>query len=162
MKKKQSISLSSIVKEYLNEDITTPSSENLPTTSNKTSVDIANTILTKIRQAITANTRPGWKMGVRKYAIELLTKFKDNTPPLPFNEKSFLNGSTNWREYSEDGNSLIYNEDIAQRVCTPKQLKLSDNGKKEPSRDVTWIDVQGNALYQAFQLIKDYYSKEQI
>ena len=33
--------------------------------------------------------------------------------------KKLLNGAMDWLEYSEAGCALVYDEDIAERLCTP-------------------------------------------
>lgn len=157
----KNINLKSLIKEYTSDTENQDSIES-PT---KTSIDIANTILTQIKSTINDNVTSGWKHAIKLYAIDLLELFKENnakTPNTPFVEKEFLDGASNWREYSENGNSLIYTEDIAERMCTDRQLKLVGGGKKDPSKHMTWIQLQGNALKQAFDLIMKYYSKEQI
>jgi hypothetical protein len=66
-----------------------------------------------------------------------------------------LNGARDWRQYSEGGCSLVYNEDIAVRLCTPSELKKTSNGMRNPNASETWIDVQARALQQAFWLIRN-------
>lgn len=161
----KNINLKSLIKEYTSDTENQDSIESPTTLPTKTSIDIANTILTQIKNTLNDNGTKGWKRAIKLYAIDLLEWFKQNnakTPNTAFVEKEFLNGASNWREYSMDGNSLIYTEDIAERMCTDKQLKLVGRGKKEPSKHMTWIQLQGNALKQAFDLIMKYYSKEQI
>ena len=36
---------------------------------------------------------------------------------------ALLNGAVSWQEYSDGGCSLIYDGDIAARVCTPSEYK---------------------------------------
>ena len=36
---------------------------------------------------------------------------------------ALLNGAERWQEYSDGGCSLIYDGDIAARVCTPSEYK---------------------------------------
>ena len=72
-------------------------------------------------------------------------------------ETIFLNGAISWKEYSYSGNALIYDGDIAKRLCTPSELarvthkdgSLSDRAN---SRE-TWLDCQARALFQAFQIL---------
>ena len=66
-----------------------------------------------------------------------------------------LNGARSWHDYSWGGCSLIYDRDIANRVCTISELKKTDNGTKRPNRREEWLDVQARALHQAEMLIKE-------
>lgn len=111
-------------------------------------------------EAITAaindrKTRSAWDKGVTLYALELL----DNLRDLPAAEsrqeiqKALLNGARDWREYSWGGCSLIYNGDIAERLCSPSELKRCRGGEWRPNRREEWLDVQARALYQASRLI---------
>ena len=60
-----------------------------------------------------------------------------------------LNGATSWRVCSWDGSSLIYDFDIAERLCTPSELKKTRNGERRPNSREDWLDVQARALTQA-------------
>lgn len=59
----------------------------------------------------------------------------------------------NWIRYSEGGGALIWNVDIAKRVCTPSQYKKLENviGTWEDKHE--WIKIQARCLYDAAQLI---------
>jgi hypothetical protein len=96
-----------------------------------------------------------WKRGVREYALELLDNdwitLEGKTSKEI--EKHLLNGASDWNSYSYDGCSLIFNSDIAERLCTPSELKSRNGGDWNPTRDTTWLDVQARALYQAYWLI---------
>ena len=100
--------------------------------------------------------RSAWSKGVKEYAIELLED--RNIDELPTDrreiEKILLNGASDWSEYSWGGSSLIYNEDIAERLCTPSELKKTKNGERRPNSRENWLDVQARALFQACQMIK--------
>ena len=109
-----------------------------------------------IRATITASrARSAWDKGVTLYALDLL----DNVRDLPDTDnrqeirKALLNGAGDWREYSYGGCSLIYDGDIAERLCTPSELKRTRGGDRRPNRRENWLDVQARALYQAFRLI---------
>ena len=60
-----------------------------------------------------------------------------------------LNGASDWSQYSWGGCSLIYDGDIAERLCTPSELKKTRNGERRPNSREDWLDVQARALYQA-------------
>ena len=112
--------------------------------------------LEAIKNAIEARkTRSAWDKGVNLYALELL----DNLRDLPASDsrqeiqKALLNGASDWREYSYGGCSLIYDGDIADRLCSPSELKRCRGGEWRPNRREEWLDVQARALYQASRLI---------
>ena len=77
---------------------------------------------------------------------------------LPRNEKELkewlLNGAMDWEDYSYGGCSLIYDSQIAERLCTPSELKKKDGGRLEPNSQESWLDVQTRALRQACIRIK--------
>lgn len=100
--------------------------------------------------------RSAWDKGVRLYALELIDSLEERAQwddDLPTNirqlDRWMLNGASSWNEYSEGGCSLIYNRDIAERLCTASELKKTDNGRKAPNANESWIDCQARALYQA-------------
>lgn len=101
--------------------------------------------------------RSAWARGVKAYALELL----DNLDELTADQladpaavrAALLNGAQDWQEYSDGGCSLIYDSDIAARVCTPSELKRTRNGERYPNSRETWLDVQARALSQAARLV---------
>lgn len=107
--------------------------------------------------------RSAWDRGVKLYALELIDELNDHirygnfaeediTSPRVL-EKAMLNGASCWPEYSWGGCSLIYNEEIAERLCTATELKRTHDGQREPNARERWLDVQARALFQAAQLI---------
>jgi broad specificity phosphatase PhoE len=68
-------------------------------------------------------------------------------------KKELLNGAANWREYSYGGCALIYDADIAERLCAPSEYRRTREGKRAPSTGESWLDVQARALGQAATLI---------
>lgn len=101
-----------------------------------------------------------WKRGVKEYAYELLDNLEEKAQSyerLPKNgrelEEWILNGAISWDEYSYGGCSLIYDRDIAERLCTPSELKKKDGGRLAPNSQESWLDVQIRALYQACIMI---------
>lgn len=103
--------------------------------------------------------RSAWNKGVNEYAFELLESLDEAISGGYFAEEdlrspamlrsALLNGASDWAQYSWGGGSLIYNEDIAERLCTPSELKKTRGGEWRPNRSEEWLDVQGRALYQA-------------
>lgn len=68
-------------------------------------------------------------------------------------EKLLLNGAVDWKQYSEGGNHLFSNYDIANHYCAPSEFKRTKEGSRNPNGDETWLDVQSRALYQAAAMI---------
>lgn len=115
------------------------------------------TTIEVIRNAIeTTKTRSAWDRGVKAYALELLEEYENNygsdaCAPI---EADLLNGAHDWSQYSWGGCSLIYNRDIAARLCSSSELKKTHNGERKPNSHEEWLDVQARALFQSAQLIK--------
>lgn len=109
--------------------------------------------------------RSAWDKGVAAYALDLLNEYVENSEynglkennfmieDSPSFRKNMLNGAQDWSEYSEGGNSLIYNEDIAQRLCSPSVFKRKKEGDLNPDSRMTWIDLQSVALRRAMYKI---------
>ena len=99
--------------------------------------------------------RSAWDKGINDYAYDLLDKVEvaaqDGKQLNTISEwkEAMLNGAQNWGEYSYGGCSLIYDCDIAKRLCTPSELKRKRNGELNPNSRESWLDVQTRALYQA-------------
>ena len=106
----------------------------------------------EITQSIEAtNPRSAWDKAVKTYALELLEECAETlTRDLG---RELLNGAENWREFSYFGNSLIYDKDIAERLCSPSELKRCRGGARQPRGGETWLDAQACALFQAARLI---------
>ena len=103
-----------------------------------------------------ANTpaRSAWRKGVRSYALEMV--FSAEGSPLASVadlKKELLNGARTWKEYSEGACSLIYDADIAERLCSPGEYRKTRQGERAPNRGETWLDCQARALGQAATLI---------
>ena len=114
----------------------------------------------KIEEIITAleerKDRSAWDKGVTVYALELLEVYEERAEYESRDAedheefKEWLkNGADSWEAYSWGGSALIYNGDIAQRLCTPSELKKTRNGERRPNSREEWLDVQARALYQA-------------
>lgn len=108
--------------------------------------------------------RSAWDKGATLYALELLEQIQERAryechdPINPEEFKAYaLNGAENWNEYSKGGNALIYDEDIAARLCSPSKLKRCKGGELPPNSRENWIDVQATALYQAFRKAESAY-----
>lgn len=94
-------------------------------------------------------TRSAWSAGVKTYALEMLSDLEGDYSPA-----ALLNGAWDWAEYSAGGCSLIYDADIAERLCTPSELKRKRDGDLPPNRSESWIGCQTRALRQAARMIE--------
>lgn len=119
----------------------------------------------EIRKAIeqdNATERSAWGRGVGVYALELVDGLQEwqewnNGAEIPTDrkelEKALLNGAENWARFSDGGCSLVYDCDIAKRLCTPSELKRTRNGERNPNGRENWIECQARALFQAFRKV---------
>lgn len=105
--------------------------------------------------------RSAWDNAVTQYALDLLEDIQwcaNDAERLPLDgvelEQWALNGASCWEQYSNGGCSLCYDGQIAERVCTPSELKRKHGGAYEPNSRETWLDVQARALYQACNRIR--------
>lgn len=119
-----------------------------------------NEIINKLNEQ---KNRSAWDKGVNEYALELCESLEeslkynelDEVPESPkILEKMLLNGADNWSQYSWGGCSLIYNGDIAERLCSPSEFKRCKEGDCRPNSREEWLDTQARALYQACNRIK--------
>jgi hypothetical protein len=91
-----------------------------------------------------------WTNGVNEYAEELKQFLADEK--LEATKENMLNGADDWKQYSYGGNALIYNDDIAERLATPSEIKhqtRKDGLSSMANASETWLDVQARALNQA-------------
>lgn len=114
----------------------------------------------KLYQSIESEKqRSAWDKGVTKYALELVEQLGEQINGGYFEEldlteskkvrAALLNGAANWSQYSWGGCSLIYDSDIAERLCNPSELKKTRNGERRPNSREDWLDTQARALFQA-------------
>ena len=119
--------------------------------------------LNEIKAAVEATkTRGAWAAGVKVYALMILETITERAEyegeeqdTLEELTEYALNGARDWKQASEGGCYLFYNEDIARTLCNPTELKKTDNGRRNPNSRENWIDCQARALYQAYNLIKE-------
>jgi len=122
-------------------------------------------IVDTIRAAIhSRRDRSAWDKGVNLYALDLLDDLEERCAhagrePETREELTawLLNGAENWQQYSEGALSLVCDCDIAERLCTPSELKRTHGGERQPNRYELWIDVQARALNQAATRIRRAY-----
>lgn len=100
--------------------------------------------------------RSAWDKGVTVYALELI----EEAQAAGYDELTredcksvLLNGARDWSQYSYGGCSLIYDPDIAKRLCTPSELKRTRDGERRPNSREEWLDTQARALFQAYKRI---------
>lgn len=110
--------------------------------------------------------RGAWMRGVKEYALE----FVEHLQEMETNNEircvellqydgylmeCLMNGARSWQEYSYGGSALIYNEDIALRLCNNTELNKTYKGQKNPNKYENWLDVQVRALMQAYKLLRE-------
>ena len=110
--------------------------------------------------------RSAWDKGVTKYAFELVEELEERAAYEGRNPAAgaeckewMLNGAQDWNSYSWGGSSLIYDGDIAERLCTPSELKKTRHGERRPNSREEWLDTQARALYQACNRVSRIYSR---
>lgn len=124
------------------------------------------TIYEKITVALESRKdRSAWNRGVTAYALELVEELEErvayegrNPEPGAECREWMLNGAQGWGEYSWGGSSLIYDGDIAERLCCPSELKKTRNGERRPNSREEWLDTQARALHQAARRVSALYS----
>ena len=109
--------------------------------------------------AAVAAVKPGrsaWARGVQAYAVELVESLEDNSDLCNevMLQKELLNGASSWAQYSEGGCALVYDADIAERLCPPSELKRNKWGMLPPNGRENWLEVQARALWQAHKVIE--------
>lgn len=120
------------------------------------------TMKEELKRVNAKHNRSAWDRGVNQYSEIMLDDIIDSMEwyKEEFDEMNTkllkiraLNGASDWNQYSWGGCSLIYNGDIAKRLCNPSEFKKTDNGRKRPNKNEEWLDTQARALYQAFNRI---------
>lgn len=117
-------------------------------------------VLDRVQTALdTRKDRSAWNKGVTVYASELLEGLRESIEGGYFDPedlaapklltRELLNGADDWNQYSWDGSSLIYDSDIARRLCSPSELRKTREGERRPNAREKWLDTQARALFQA-------------
>ena len=104
--------------------------------------------------------RSAWRRGVKVYALDLIEEMENNaeyTPISPDSDinKIMLNGAESWSQYSWGGGACIYDEEIARLLCSPSELKRTNNGQRRLNSREEWLDTQASALCQAARLVRN-------
>lgn len=103
----------------------------------------------QITESIEAiKTRGAWSNAVKTYALDLIEEMDGE-----YTAEKLLNGAENWNAYSYGGGALIYDTDIAGRLCSPSELKRKRGVWLAPNTKESWLDCQARALSQAAHLI---------
>lgn len=119
--------------------------------------------LVKVAKAIAnANQRSAWSRGVYDYALEFIGQFdiwrkynEENGEDAPeMDERTALNGAADWKQWAYGGCGLVYDARIAERLCTPYELKTTRNGQRQPNSRETWLDVEARAAQQAWWMVE--------
>lgn len=119
-------------------------------------IDLA-TLKTAMEAMENRTDKSAWNRGVTLYARELLADVVKSVEggycAAPQTRAEFCrvarNGAGTWYEYSYGACALVYDGDIAERLCTPSELKKKRGGELNPNSHETWLDVQTRALNQA-------------
>lgn len=94
-----------------------------------------------------------WTTGVQSYVDELLENFNENYKGEQVTLEKLLNGASDWKHYSYGGTSEIYDDDIAERLATPSEIKSrtrkDGSFNQMANANESWLDVQARALHQA-------------
>lgn len=122
------------------------------------------------KEAENLKTRSAWEKGVQLYVIDLLDtieEYKEDPKNIEELTNMMKNGADSGAKInklyndclyaSHAGSYLIYDTDIAERLCNPTELKRTHNGERQPNSRETWLDVQGRAVYQAMIKIRNIY-----
>ena len=117
-----------------------------------------------IREAIESRKeRSAWGKGVKAYALEMLERFEEwrewneeNGESVPeLDERTALNGASDWIAWAYGGCGLVYNAYISERLCTPSELRKLDGGARVPAGAATWCDIEARAAWQAWRMIAE-------
>ena len=111
-----------------------------------------------IKKIESTPARSAWAKGVKDYAVMIIERLEmTEITPEDIANKMLLNGAGNWEQYSYGGCALIYDEDIAESLCTPSELRkvTRKDGtiRQNANSRENWLDVQARALFQANILI---------
>lgn len=105
--------------------------------------------------------RSAWDRGVTAYALDMLEELEVTELTARTVERTLLNGAPTWRDYSWGGCALIYDRDIAERLCCPSELRRTRGGERRPNAAEEWLDTQARACFQAAHRIKRIVSRGQ-
>ena len=121
----------------------------------------ANNIQAVVNEVNNTKTRSAWSRGVKAYALDILANFEEsrqwceeNGESVPeLDECTALNGAQDWSAWAYGGCGLVYDAYIAERLCTPSELKKLHGGARVPAGAATWLDIEARAARQAWRMI---------
>lgn len=107
--------------------------------------------------------RSSWSKGVKAYAFDMLECFEEwrkwneeNGESVPeLDEVTALDGATDWNAWAYGGCGLVYDRAIAERLCTPSELKKLHGCARVPAGAATWCDIEARAASQAWRMIAE-------
>lgn len=96
-----------------------------------------------------------WHRGVIAEAMDMLDNAEGwgDTLPTTGVRQYLLNGAESASQYVYGGCSLIYDADIAERYCTPSELRRTRGGELDPNSNETWLDVEARGVESAMGII---------
>lgn len=104
--------------------------------------------------------RGAYGRGVYAYAFDLIDVLEGYEPERleavknkQELKKLMLKGLESTKEASYGACFLIYDKDIAERLCNPSELKKNKHGQRRPNRNEEWLDVQARALNVAVWIV---------
>lgn len=104
--------------------------------------------------------RSAWRRAVNVYCHEMLYMYEEAPSAVLSSDTIMnvcLNGAKDWLDYSVSGTFLNTEEEIAERLCTPSELKRCRNSKGDfyPRYDFAyWFGRQAAALSCAASRIR--------
>lgn len=126
----------------------------------------ANNIQAVTNEVMNNKTRSAWDKGVKAYALDILANFEEwqkfneseglECPEL--DERTALNGASDWDAWSYGGCGLVYDSVIAERLCTPseiRKLQYKTGAMKQPAPCTNWLDIEARAARQAWRMIAE-------
>lgn len=84
-----------------------------------------------------------------------IAEYKEEIKDYETMKKAALNGADSFKHASYSGCYLVYDYELAELFCTPKQLQTLLNRKQFPQgiRGESWLDIQARVLSQCFREI---------
>ena len=100
--------------------------------------------------------RSAWNRGVAEYAAEILAALDGDVEISDDAEgrRRLLFGADGWETYSRSGSSLMYDNEIAERLLPPSRAARIGNSSYG-YMGMDWLEVQAVALRQAENLIME-------
>lgn len=117
-----------------------------------------------LKKLNTIKTRSAWDKGVLGYTLEIVENY---APEEVTSVDDVLNYRRDKHEslysvaslHSHGGSFEIYDEAIAERLCTPSEFKRAhykDGSMKQMANArESWLDVQTRAVFQAYNRIQE-------